>query len=183
MVGKILIFVIGIASKQDSTPPLHTLPVKDIESIVPDDYDRLAIKLKGGATYLYEHKDWDYEDVHFSLDSRIKEAIRMMQKTFTRVEHPPEFPGGDVALSEYMYQFCNQHSKQLKDKIPVEVTVQFIVHLHGEVRDVQIVRGGGDPTIDKLAIQAINDGPAWIPATQNGRIVLSYKMQKIILNL
>jgi hypothetical protein len=80
-------------------------------------------------------------------------------------------------------EFCHQHKDELQGYVPAEFTLQFIVHLHGEPRNVEIVRGDSDATIVKLAIQAIKEGPDWIPATQNGRIVLSYKIQKIVLNL
>lgn len=171
-------------SLNDSTPPLHTIKTEEIDSLIPTfEGQILIVKLKSGVRYRYEHPDWDFEDVHFTLDNKIKEEIGHMQMTFTKVEHPPEFPGGEDSLAKYLAAFCQQHKKELKGKLPAELTLQFIVHMHGEVRYVQIIRSSGGSKVNELAIKAINDGPDWIPATQNGYTVLSYRKQTIILDL
>jgi protein TonB len=41
----------------------------------------------------------------------------------------------------------------------------------------------GDPILQEAALKAMKQSPNWIPATQNGRKVRSYKKQPIVFKL
>jgi hypothetical protein len=169
---------------QDTLPPLHTLKEEEIDSLTPSFADQtLTVVLKNGSTYTYLHKDWDFENYYPSTPRKIADAITHMEMTFTRVEHPPEFPGGEKAWDKYIRDFCDQHRDLIKKKGPADVMVQFTVHLKGQLVHVGVVSNTGDKQLSALAMQAIQDGPAWIPAIQNGRTVVCYKLQLIKLSL
>ena len=42
---------------------------------------------------------------------------------------------------------------------------------------------GASNELTRLAVEAIEEAPAWLPAHQNGRTVISYKKQVVILGL
>lgn len=169
---------------QDTLPPLHALKEEEIASLTPSFEDQtLTVELRNGATYTYNHKDWDFENYYPSINKKIADAINNMEMTFTKVENPPEFPGGEEAWDKYIRDFCNQHLKLIKKKGPAEITVQFIVHLKGQVVQIRVVSNPGNPQLSALAMQAIQDGPPWIPAIQNGRTVVCYKLQLLRLSL
>ena len=170
-----------VRSISDSTPPLHMLELKDVDSLLPDFHtDTLTVKMKNGIIYQYDHPTWDYEDVHFSLSRQLKKAIDVMQKTFTKVEHPPAFPGGDARLFNYLNYVLETHKDDFEGESDVFI-IQCIVHLHGEITDIEIE--GISPRLGRLVKNALEKGPAWIPAIQNGRVVLSYARQKVTLSL
>jgi hypothetical protein len=169
---------------QDTLPPLHTIKGKNIVSVIPSfEEQTLTLVLKNGTSYIYKDKDWDFEDFYPSTDPRIVAAIRHMTRTFTKVEHPPEFPGGEDAWDKYIADFCSKYAEDIKKRGPAEVTVQFIVHLKGQVIDIQVVSTSNPSSLSALAVKAIHDGPGWVPAVQNGREVVSYKLQVVKLSL
>ena len=58
--------------------------------------------------------------------------------------------------------------------------VQFIVDQNGEVSYVQPLGRNDYPRLAELAKKALEEGPAWTPATQNGHKVVCYQKQQII---
>src|SRR5579864_1946443 len=56
---------------QDTLPPLHSLKEEEIVSLTPSFEDQtLKVVLRNGNTYIYKHKDWDYEDYYPSVRDR-----------------------------------------------------------------------------------------------------------------
>jgi hypothetical protein len=169
---------------QDTLPPLHTIKEKDIDKITTNwEAEIITVSLKNGKTYNYKPMDWDYED-HFPKTAKdIVGAIHNMQKTFTRVEHPAVFPGGEEAFKKYLNEYCQNHKDEITGHGRAEFLVQFIVHLHGQKENVEIVLNKNGSDLSNLAIDAITSGPAWEPAVQNGRPVVSYVRQLITIGL
>ena len=101
---------------------------------------------------------------------------------FTKVEHEPEFDGRKKAWDQYIVEFCRKHQAELKNTNPEDITVQFIVHLNGQVSDLRVVQGGKDPNIVNLTKLAIRESQGWIPAIQNGRKVIFLEKLHVILS-
>lgn len=169
---------------QDTLPPLHTIKGKDIDKISSTfETKTITISLKNGSIYTYHQLDWDYEDHFPSITKTIVDAIRNLQMTFTKVEQPPIFPGGDEAFKKYVHEFCQNHKDEIGDHGHAEFVVQFIVHLHGQIDDLQVILNKNGSELSSLAKEAIKNGPAWVPAVQNGRQVVSYVKQVIEIGL
>ena len=167
---------------QDTIPPLHTIRDKDIKTLTPSfEQETITIVLKNGNTYIYSHLAWDYEDVYPSLSKRVKEAMKGITKTFTTAEEMPDFPGGQEAWNNYIYDFSQKNKSALKSAGSGECLVQFVVHLYGQVSDLTIIQNFGSSKLASLAMKSIQEGPAWIPATQNGRFVICYQRQLVRL--
>jgi hypothetical protein len=168
----------------DSLPALHTIRQDDIASVVSDfEYDILTVKLRNDSVYVYHHVDWDLEDQYASLSDTLRAAIKKMTKVFIRAEHMPKFPGGQAAWDQYILEFCRNHKKEIKRAGSTQIIVQFMVHLKGQVMDVGIVSNPDGSDLTSLAIKAIQDGPQWDCATQNGYKVLCYQKQVVKLSL
>jgi len=167
---------------QDTLPSLHTLHENDITSITSSfEAHSITVTMKNGAVYLYNWKDWDTEDTNPNTPDKIKKAIHDITITFTKTERMPEFIGGDEAWQKYIMDFCTVHQKEIYKNGPAEVTVQFIVHLKGQVTDIEIIAGPENAKMRALAIQAIREAPLWTPAWQNGRQVVCYHKVKVRL--
>jgi TonB family protein len=89
---------------------------------------------------------------------------------FADVEVKPTFPGGDVALMEFVYNNCNYPSRAMNKGIEGRVFVQFTIGADGVVRDV-IVAKGVDKSLDKEAVRVVSLLPAWTPGMHNGKKV------------
>ena len=178
------ISILGSAAFQDSPPLLHKLKGRDIASLMPSDNEQtLTVVLKNGNYYTYATKDYDFEDHYPSVDKKVAAAVRGLERRFTQTEQPSVFPGGEEAWDKYIQAFCLRHKREIKDNGAAEITVQFVVHLKGQVVDINILSNPDHSALTGLAIQAINDGPAWVPAVQNGRAVVSYCRQIVKLSL
>lgn len=89
---------------------------------------------------------------------------------FADVEVKPTFPGGDVALMEFVSNNCNYPSRASNKGIEGRVFVQFTIGVDGVVRDV-IVAKGVDKSLDKEAVRVVSLLPAWTPGQHNGEKV------------
>ena len=169
---------------QDTLPPLHTIKEKDIDKISSNWEDAtITVSLKNGNTYIYKPMDWDYED-HFPRTAKnIINAIHKLQIIFTKEERPAVFPGGEEAFKKYINEYCQSHSAEIMGKGHAEFIVQFIVHLHGQKENVQIILNKNNSDLSNLAIDAIVKGPDWEPAFQNGRPVVAYVRQLVTIGL
>jgi len=169
---------------QDTLPPLHTIKEKDIKLISPSFEDQtITVILENEAIYIYHRLDWDYEDYYPSTSKKIKEAIKNIKMTFTKVEHDAEFPGGQEAWDKCIHEFCAKHAGQIGSDGPAEITVQFIVHMKGQLTDISVIANRGGSSLADMAVQAIKESPPWKPAIQNGRNVIAYKAQVVKISV
>ncbi|MEO8769514.1 MAG: N-acetylmuramoyl-L-alanine amidase [Ferruginibacter sp.] len=101
-------------------------------------------------------------------------------KVFTKVEQEPEFPGGKDAWQAYLQKNLNPATPVDEGWKPgtYKIVVNFVVDKEGNVSDVS----SDDYINSKTAQQCINlikNGPKWVPAKQNGKIVSAYRKQPI----
>lgn len=99
---------------------------------------------------------------------------------FSKVEVEASFPGGKDGWKEFLM-------KNIKPTIPVDegwkagvysVVVQFVVYSDGSIGDVSTINYKGTKTAQHC-IDVVKNGPKWIPARQNGKVVSAYRKQPI----
>ena len=91
-------------------------------------------------------------------------------KVFEVVEQMPSFPGGDVALMQYLSKNIKYPPEAEEMGIQGRVICTFVVERDGSVSDIRIARSV-DPSLDKEAIRVVSGMPKWIPGRQNGQSV------------
>lgn len=105
-------------------------------------------------------------------------------KVFTVAQVPASFPGGKDAWQKYL-------DRNLNRDIPVNkgapagkyvTTIEFIVELDGTLADIKIATNPGYGTGEE-ALRIIANGPRWVPASQNGKIVISKVKQNITFQI
>jgi len=177
----LLLFALSLGNpSQDSLPSLHSLHGEDIDTVIASRKAMtLTVKLKTGVTYVYAKEDWSKED-DGKLDPKLDEGTGLLTKTFTKVQNPPTFPGGEEAFKNYIRDVCDRNRKLVRKEGPAVIMVQFIVDQNGEVSYVQPIGRNDYPRLTELAEKALKEGPAWVPATQNGYKVVCYQRQQII---
>jgi protein TonB len=100
-------------------------------------------------------------------------AQEQSDSVYTKVDVPPEFPGGMKALGKYIDGKNHHYPKEARaNKIEGKVVVQFIINEDGTPSDFKVKEGIGYGC-DEAAIEAFKKMPKWKPATVNGTPVKS----------
>lgn len=89
---------------------------------------------------------------------------------FVIVEEMPMFPGGDVALLNYIAENTVYPEIAKENNIQGRVIVRFCVTSKGAVNQVSVMKGV-DPELDAEAVRVVNTLPTFIPGKQGGKPV------------
>lgn len=101
---------------------------------------------------------------------------------FTREEKEATFPGGPGGWQKFISRRIMNNVKNFSNTDYGTCIVRFIIDTDGKVSDVQPTTMRGS-TLAAIAVEAIKEGPKWIPAKQYGRVVKSYRLQPVTLRL
>lgn len=82
----------------------------------------------------------------------------------------PRFPGGHIALFEYLSKNIKFPKSKENEDVKVRVVTTFTVEKDGSITHAKIVRSQGE-AFDNEALRVINGMPKWIPGMQNGKAV------------
>ncbi len=93
------------------------------------------------------------------------------ESVFVVVEQMPEFPGGQQAMLAFLSENVKYPVIARENGIQGTCIVQFVVNKDGSIVDVEIVRSGGDPSLDKEALRVIKSMPKWRPGMLKGKPV------------
>ncbi|MBX2925404.1 MAG: N-acetylmuramoyl-L-alanine amidase [Chitinophagaceae bacterium] len=100
-------------------------------------------------------------------------------KIFTKAEQAPTFPGGDLAWARHISRAINKDlSKLTEENKQGTCIVRFVVSTDGTVSDVEALTMKGTQ-LAKSAVAAVENGPKWNPAVQNGKVVKAYHSQPV----
>jgi len=102
-----------------------------------------------------------------SATTKAEEAQRVVCEIF---ETPPQFPGGDVALMEFLKKEVRQPdgAKDVKGRVVIRLTVES----SGELTHFEVLRSV-HPALDKEALRVAKMMPKWIPGRIYGKLVTS----------
>lgn len=89
---------------------------------------------------------------------------------FDVVEVMPQFPGGQIAMLQYMMKNIKYPKQAMKEGIQGRVTVRFIVEKDGSISDVKPILSV-HPLLNKEAVRVVKSMPKWTPGKQNGKPV------------
>ena len=137
----------------------------------------------------------DSVSVSDSIDivSALKEELREEEAIRRRVHEQDtllidennrdaEFPGGRIALIQYIYQHIQYSSAALKQRIQGRVVSSFIIHEDGSVSDITLIQGVYS-FLDDEALRVLHSMPSWKPAMKNGKAVKSKVIVPIVFRL
>lgn len=82
---------------------------------------------------------------------------------------PPQFPGGDAALINFLNANIVYPPQAAQDKVEGKVVVQFTVKKTGKIDDVKVLRSVRKD-LDDEAVRVVKMMPDFIPAKQNGEV-------------
>ncbi len=150
-------------TQQENTPPPPPPPVQEVEvlNVVEDDVETEAIEINS--------EDNNTDTVVIAPPVQVEEEEE--EVVFVIVETMPEFPGGQQALFKYLSENVKYPAIAQENGIQGRVICQFVVNKDGAIVDVEVVRSGGDPSLDKEAVRVIKSMPKWKPGKQRGKAV------------
>lgn len=97
-------------------------------------------------------------------------SLNTDEEIFFIVEEMPEFPGGEMALRQYIAGSVKYPDDAVKEGIQGKVYVTFVVSKDGSVVNAKIARGV-NPSLDAEALRVVYSLPEWRPGKQRGQVV------------
>lgn len=82
----------------------------------------------------------------------------------------PEFPGGQIAMFEYMMRNLVYPQEAIDANQEGKVAVSFTVLSDGKIGEVKVQKSCGD-ALDREAMRVVSSMPAWSPARSGGKAV------------
>ena len=150
---------------QETTPPPPPPPVQEVEvlNVVEDEVETESIEINTE----------DDKDVEVVIAAPVEAPVEEEEEevVFVVVETMPEFPGGQQALFKYLSENVKYPVIAQENGIQGRVICQFVVNKDGSIVDVEVVRSGGDASLDKEAVRVIKSMPKWKPGKQRGKAV------------
>ena len=152
-------------TQQDVTPPPPPPQVQEVEvlNVVEDNKEVEDVNIQSE----------DDKEVEVVIAAPVETPVEEEEEEviFMVVETMPEFPGGQQALFKYLSENVKYPVIAQENGIQGRVICQFVVNKDGSIVDVEVVRSGGDPSLDKEAIRVIKSMPKWKPGQQRGKAV------------
>ena len=152
-------------TSQETPPPPPPPAVQEVEvlNVVEDNVETESIEVNT--------EDDKETEVVIAAPVEAVEEVEEDEVVFVIVESMPEFPGGQQALFKYLSENVKYPVIAQENGIQGRVICQFVVNKDGSIVDVEVVRSGGDPSLDKEAIRVIKSMPKWKPGKQRGKPV------------
>ena len=149
-------------TSQETPPPPPPPAVQEVEvlNVVEDNVETESIEVTSEETE---------QEVVIAAPVEAPEEEEEEEVVFVVVEKMPEFPGGQQALFKYLSENVKYPVIAQENGIQGRVICQFVVNRDGSIVDVEVVRSGGDPSLDKEAIRVIKSMPKWKPGQQRGK--------------
>ena len=150
---------------QETPPPPPPPAVQEVEvlNVVEDNVETESIEVNA--------EDDKAEEVVIAAPVEAPEEEEEEEVVFVVVEKMPEFPGGQQALFKYLSENVKYPVIAQENGIQGRVICQFVVNKDGSIVEVEVVRSGGDSSLDKEAVRVIKSMPKWKPGQQRGKPV------------
>ena len=165
-------------TSQETPPPPPPPAVQEVEvlNVVEDNVETESIEVNT--------EDDKTEEIVIAAPVEAPVEEEEEEVVFVVVESMPEFPGGQQALFKYLSDNIKYPVIAQENGIQGRVICQFTVNKDGSIVDIEVVRSGGDPSLDKEAVRVIKTMPKWKPGKQRGKPVrvkftvpVSFKLQ------
>ncbi|HOO83449.1 MAG TPA: energy transducer TonB [Prolixibacteraceae bacterium] len=157
--------VIPITRQETPPPPPPPPPPKVVEilTIIDDDVEL-------DEEFEFESTEADDATIIDAVPVITEEEPEEDTEVFVIVEDMPEFPGGELALRQWISNNVKYPVIAAENGVQGKVYVTFVVDRDGSVTNARIARGV-DPSLDQEALRVVNNLPKWKPGKQRGKPV------------
>ncbi len=135
-----------------------------------------TIKAQPMDILIISHKDFSSKKILLPKEGNQDMTIILHQKeknnngnnaTFSVVEEMPQYPGGEPALLQYIFNNLKYPAQSLKSGVQGKVYVRFVVTKTGDIGEIKIMKSL-DQYCDAEAIRVIKSMSKWVPGKQKG---------------
>jgi periplasmic protein TonB len=161
----------------DAVQQARYVPPVVVDSLKPEETtqlmsaDQASVEVQN--TEVVEEAPVQAEEVQENVDEA---------EPFVVVEEMPMFPGGEIALLQFISDHTQYPEVAKENNIQGKVIVRFCVTSKGGVDKVSILKSV-DPELDKEAIRVVGTLPAFKPGKQGGKPVPVWYMVPINFTL
>lgn len=150
----------------------------DVQKLAPVEIESVNVIRDKTATDKYGKKA-----ENGVIEIVLKKKSAAGSKVFQKVEKAPEFPGGKAAWIQYISGAINKVIDSLQEENKSGTcVVQFIVDTKGNLSEVRPLTMEGS-LLSRTVVDALKNGPKWIPAMQNGHVVKAYHKQPVTFQI
>lgn len=160
----------------------------NVNEMDPNSIESISVWKDGPAIHRYGEKGRNgvveiYTKANSSNSEKVVIGKPKRDIVFQQVENEAEFPGGESGWTKFITKVVNDHIDSLQAAGETGTCVlQFIVSEDGSLSDVQALTMKGT-RFAMLMVDAVKNGPAWVPARQNGIRVASIKKQPVTFQI
>lgn len=149
-----------------------------------------ANNIQTGSWFFYNDdvrpfKRKDYENGLFIKDTLYNiPSIDSIARDTSAVPGEVEsgFKGGIEGWAKYLQANFNYPVQAQRADIQGTVILQFIIDQKGKVQEPEIDKSV-EYSLDEEALRIIQRSPAWLPASKDGKVLKSWKLQPVIFRL
>ena len=154
---------------------------EDLEKIEPGNIESITILKDDSSAMKYGMPPRDVIKVKSKKNlSGVSLKDTVPDKIFTKVEVEASFPGGLQAWIKYISKAIRDSIDKFTNRDYGTCVIRFIVNVDGNISEVIATTMKGSE-LAKVSVDAIKNGPKWIPASQNGKPVAAYRLQPVTL--
>ena len=126
------------------------------------------------------------ERKHYKLDVLTQDSIYTVQEkknyALKSGEKESEYPGGLAGWTSYLIKHLHYPERAVNAEIKGDVEISFLIDENGSVSEMDVNRSV-EFSLDEESLRIIKESNTWIPASIDGRLVKSYKIQPIRFRL
>lgn len=165
-------FLIEDEIEIEATQQQETPPPPQPEQVIQEIEELVVVEDTKEVARIEINTEDNNEKVEIAAPvQQVEEVEEVEEEVFVVVEKMPEFPGGQAALFKYLSENVKYPVIAQENGIQGRVICQFVVNKDGSIVDVEVVRSGGDASLDKEAVRVIKSMPKWHPGQQRGKPV------------
>lgn len=135
-----------------------------------------------GATMWFGSLYAESPTVNYDIMGEVALNVQDDDRPYTVVDEMPQFPGGEIAMMNYIGQNLKYPEDAAKDQIEGRLVIRFVVTKDGSVEDVQVLRSLS-ASCDAEGVRVVEAMPKWKPGKQNGEVVSVYYTLPILYKL
>ena len=122
------------------------------------------------------------KNISQSVDYKSYKTSDVTYCIYDVVDEDARFPGGVVALLQYINRSLRYPAQAYEDGVQGRVLCSFVIEKDGRVSDVRVLRGV-EPSLDDEAVRVISEMPHWSPGILQGQVVRSRYIMPIVFRI
>ena len=141
-----------------------------VDALVKEEIEAVSVLTGETATKLWGSKGANGVIMITTKGANVSEKALATDSVLMIPEEMPSFPGGVMALMEFLQKNVKYPVEAQKKGVEGRVLVSFVVEKDGSLTEIKTVKSV-DPLLDEEAVRVVSAMPKWEPGKQKGKPV------------